>query len=272
MSRLSKQNAGAHVDACKLLEKDTLSFDEKLFVLENWQESAAHLNNLAGAFFTPQPLARSLAIEVVPSAKVVDLCAGIGALAFAYLNWYILEHRTAPPRITCCEVNADYVAVGRKILPEATWIQADVLNLPADLKAFDIAISNPPFGRIRSGTSRPPRYTGADFEYKVLDVARDIADYGVFLLPQNSCPFKISGQQNFSESNNEKHSKFSMETGIVLEPNCGIDTIAAAGDAWHGVSVVTEVACTDFTEARKRRPAAAVFPPAAVQESLFAFA
>src|ERR1700760_3262460 len=113
-----------------------------------------------------------LTIEVT-GRRVIDLCAGIGSLAFAYY------HRDAFRRgngleIVCVEQNFDYVAVGRKVLPEATWILANVLELPARLGKFDCASANPPFGRIKSaGTA--PRYTGAEFKYSVIDVASDIA-------------------------------------------------------------------------------------------------
>lgn len=53
MARLSKAQAKAHQEACALLAKDVLTFDEKWQVYETWQESATHVNNLAGAFFTP---------------------------------------------------------------------------------------------------------------------------------------------------------------------------------------------------------------------------
>jgi hypothetical protein len=35
MPKLTKAQTKAHAEACKLLQKDTLTFDEKWFVLEN---------------------------------------------------------------------------------------------------------------------------------------------------------------------------------------------------------------------------------------------
>jgi hypothetical protein len=52
MAKLTKQQAVLHAQACAYLEKDILTFDERLFVLEHWQESASHINGIAGAFFT----------------------------------------------------------------------------------------------------------------------------------------------------------------------------------------------------------------------------
>jgi 2-polyprenyl-3-methyl-5-hydroxy-6-metoxy-1,4-benzoquinol methylase len=43
--------------------------------------------------------------------------------------------------MVCIEKNPDYVAVGRKVVPEATWICADVFDLPADLGRYDRVVA-----------------------------------------------------------------------------------------------------------------------------------
>ncbi len=243
MARLSKAQAKAHAEAEAILAKDRLSEAEKFFVLENWQESAHHVNNLAGAFFTPWPLARDLSIEV-NRGRVIDLCAGIGVLSF-------FCERNAD-EIVCVEKNPDYVRVGRKMLPDARWIEGDIFDLPRDLGAFDFAISNPPFGAIKRAKATSPRYRGADFEYHVIDIASDLADYGVFIVPQMSAPFRYSGEQCFTRSASEKYAAFAGATSIALEPSCGIDTSVYRND-WRGVAPAVEVVTTDFIEARSRR-------------------
>jgi 16S rRNA G1207 methylase RsmC len=157
MSKLTKQQAALHTQACVLLQKDCLSFDERLFVLTHWQEGANHVNGMSGAFFTPQGLATDFAIEV-SGHKVIDLCAGIGSLAFAVYHHNCMSS-AARPKITCVEVNPDYVAVGKKVLPEATWIVADVLDLPGSLTGYHVAIANPPLEG--SSTKATPRVTPA---------------------------------------------------------------------------------------------------------------
>ncbi|WP_165420444.1 hypothetical protein [Edaphobacter modestus] len=47
MSRLSKQLTALHAQACALLQKDVLTFDERVFVLDHWQEGANHINSLS---------------------------------------------------------------------------------------------------------------------------------------------------------------------------------------------------------------------------------
>jgi hypothetical protein len=253
MAKLSKAQAKAHQQACDLLAKDVLTEDDKWFVLENWQESAKHINTIAGAFFTPVGLARDLSIEV-GSGSIIDLCAGIGALSFM-----CTLRQDRPSRITCVELNPDYAAVGRKIVPEAEWIVASVFDLPR-LGRFDFAIGNPPFGATPKG-GKAPRYTGGEFEYHVIDIASDLADWGVFIIPQMSAPFEYSGRQNYTQRKTDKYARFSQQTGVELGPNCGIDTDGYRND-WHGVSVRTEIVTSDFVEARARR--------APAQTSLFA--
>jgi len=106
--------------------------------------------------------------------------------------------------------------VGKRGLPEATWIAVNVLELLASLGKFDCAIANPPFGRINSAGAAP-RYTGAEFEYSVIDVASDIARCGVFLIPQGSAPFSYSGQRSFQQIEPSKYVRFRELTGIELE-------------------------------------------------------
>jgi Methyltransferase domain len=248
MSKLTKQQSALHAQACALLEKDELSEEDRLFVLEHWQESATHVNNVSGAFFTPIELARHLAIEV-GGHRIIDLCAGIGSLAYAVYQRGAWSY--GRPQITCVEVNPDYVAVGRKVLPEATWLVADILDLPASLAGFDCVIANPPFGQIKQ-SRKAPRYSGSEFEYKVIDVASDLARNGVFLLPQSSSPFQFSGRRSYEEILPDKYKRSSEDTSVDLECNCGIDT-SFATESWRGVSIVTEIVLADFEEARARR-------------------
>jgi phospholipid N-methyltransferase len=253
MAKLTKQERRLHGEACALLEKDVLTYDDKLVVLERWQESANHINSAVGAFFTPQSLARGVALETC-GRKIIDLCAGIGSLAFAY-HLRTLSHLSGREQIeiTCVESNPDYIVVGKKLLPQATWIQADVLNLPADIGHFDCAISNPPFGNVWSACPAP-RVARGPFEYKVIDIASGIADYGVFLIPQGSAPFRLSGVRCFEyDHESEAYKRFMKQTGITLEPNCGIDTSGSVKE-WHGgLTVSTEIVLADFEALRRAR-------------------
>lgn len=260
MAKLTKAQSKAHQEACKLVALDRdLTDDEREYVLDNWQESATNINNLAGAYFTPAKLARDFSIEV-PSSRIIDLCAGVGRLAHACIDAWGRRDR----EFVCVEKNPAYVEVGRKILPEATWICGDVLDVPGmGLGRFDCAISNPPFGRINRGGKTAPRYRGGEFEYHVIDIAAHLADYGVFIVPQMSAPFRYSGQPYYQEQKTQALARFRKDTGIELGGNCGIDTSYYRGD-WRGVAPAVEIVCADFAEA-----GAGVIAAGPVQPDLF---
>jgi len=238
MAKLSKPQARAHLEAEKILKKDRLSLDERIFVLENWREDAAHLTGMAGAFFTPPDMARTFAVEVPDRCdSLIDICAGIGGLSF----WATLDYREVG-RVVCIELNPAYAEIGRKIVPEAQWIVGDALTM--DLSAlghFSVAISNPPFGRPAT------RAAGVrhNFEFAVIERASRLADLGVFIVPQTSAPFEYSGHQNFRSRPSESYEKFRRETGIALSPNCGIDT-ALWRNEWHGAAPTVEIVIADF--------------------------
>lgn len=243
MAKLTKAQAKAHQQACALLAQDTLTLEEKYFVYENWNEGATHINSTAGAFFTPLGLAGDFAIDG-QGGTVIDLCAGIGVLSFEIYNRSQWNEKRS--RITCVEINPDYIAVGKKLLPEATWIQADVFDvLSLNLGHFDSAISNPPFGAVsRSGNG--PKYTGPKFELHVIDIASQLADYGTFIVPQQSAGFYYSGRQCYERQKEGHAVDFQRLTGLHFETGCGVDTNYHIKD-WKGVAPLCEIVCIDFT-------------------------
>lgn len=260
MSKLTKERAKQHTLACELLKKQSLDHAEKMFVLEHWDEGATHMNGLAGAFFTPPGLAQDFAVEV-NCGDVIDLCAGIGSLAYhcqmaheshAYPRGRKGLGRPHGSRFTCVELNPAYVEVGRKIVPEATWVCGSALCVVPGVggaKLFDHAISNPPFGRVRTGLDRDDKktsgYTGGEFEYLVIERASKLALRGTFIVPQGSAPFEYSGRQAYQKTEPVKYFKFHEQTGITLEPNCGMDTSVHAKD-WKTSVPAVEIVLAEF--------------------------
>lgn len=239
MAKLTKAEAKKHAEAESLLVKDELAHEDKLFIFEHWQESANHVNSAAGAFFTPYDYAMDVALEIgKPNATVIDMCAGIGVLSYA------ITQRWTGADITCVEMNPAYVELGKKIIPDATWIQGDVFDLPS-MREYQVAVSNPPFGRI-SGEFKTGRYTGKEFQYKVIDKAADLAKYGVFILPAMSAPFRYSGAPFFDWSPGREYQKFNQQTGIELDIGIGVDSTCYP--PFKGAPVKTEVCVADFEE------------------------
>jgi len=251
--KLTKSQIKAHQKACELLKKDILTGDDKIFVIENWNEGAEHINSLMGAFFTPYNLARHVEMTLA-GGRAIDLCAGIGILAFCYIEGYRyhpgIEHL---PEVICLEINPDYIEIGKKICPEAKWIQGSIFDreLIESLGYFDVAFSNPPFGNIKSeNTNGWLNYTGGNFELKAVEVASKIAESGSFILPRNSSSIthaknnKVYIDKN-KLSNNLK--KFLDQTKITMHPNLGIDCDCFI-DQWRGVKPEVEIACFMFEE------------------------
>ena len=173
MAKLTKAQRKAHAEAEAILTKDRLTEDEREFVFRNWHEGAEFINGEAGAFFTPFDLAGDFALDGA-GGRVIDLCAGIGVLS--YFVGQRARYGSRATELTCVEINPKYCEVGRKLVPEARWINADVFDWrELDLGRYDIAIGNPPFGRVRR-SANGPRYRGSEFEFHVIDIAAELAD------------------------------------------------------------------------------------------------
>ena len=251
VSKLTKKEAQLHREACELVGLDRpLTEDEKDFVLDHWHESSTAANSLEGAFFTPRGLARDLSVELVGmnATRILDLGAGTGRLAFECRRLFAHRWNGEPRReLVCVERNPAYVQVGRKVLPEATWICADLLELPTmQLGAFDAAIGNPPFGTV-ARTGNAPGYRGRRFEYHAIAIAALFARYGVFLIPQTSAPFRSSGRTGLTWDADEEYARFHAATGLELQPGCGWDTSYYADD-WRGVSPHVEIVTSDLDD------------------------
>lgn len=247
--KLSKKEIKLHEQSEEILKKDNLTFDEKLFVFNNWQEGALNMNSKTGAFFTPQGLANDFSLEIYSDSDIIDLCAGIGILSF-----FAYHYRKC--NVTCIELNPDYIRVGKKLLPEANWIEGNILDENTLLKAgsnFFQSISNPPFGKVKSTSETKTKlnYKGSEFELKTIETASKISKYGTFILPQMSTPFEYSGKQGLTRVDpSPKVKKFIKETDLEYEFNLGLDTSLYLNE-WKGVSPQVEIVNFDFSESPK---------------------
>ena len=240
--KLSKQQVKQHQKCVDLLSKEDMTYEEKLFVYENWYPAYDNQIGTIASFFTPLGLASDFQL-MIGGKSLVDLCAGIGMLSFLYYHKMKSWEQTAV-RVICVERNYGFVEVGKKLFPEATWIHGDVLDeeLIKSLGRFDMAVSNPPFGNIKSDMpSKWLKYKGNEFDLKVVEIAGYLASSAAFILPQMSLPFKYSGPGGFQERATEKYLKFNRETNIEIGPSVGIDCDFYKGD-WKGAAPTVEVA------------------------------
>jgi len=262
---LTKSQSRSHLQALKLLKNDVLTIEERIFVIENYHEAADTNNRASSAHFTPMNLAFDLQLEICSAPRLIDFCAGIGTLAFAHFCRLFSGHSTGTVdfEIVCIEINPVYVAIGKKILPEATWICGSIFDASVQEqiagKKFDCSVSNPPFGRFAC-SEKAPTYKGPLFEYKVIDLASKFSSRGVFIIPAASAPFRqrgrgpfidyMSSDQSFdgsSPTNLKAYKSFNEQTGLVLQHNLGIDCDFYIDD-WKTVKPSIEITCVDFGE------------------------
>lgn len=231
MAKISKRKLAEHERACDLVHSDRpLSYDERLFVVQNWDPQACHNITKGSAFFTPLEIAGDMMIEACDPNRlpVLDLAAGIGILGFA------LENRIGRKfDLKCVEINPDFVAVGKRVLPYADWVCEDAVEWSkGSSERFCQTISNPPYGH-RKGV-------GA-LEYIFAEIAMKNSDYGVFLMPAGRLTdWKFSGEDTFTNLKNDRYEKWSKKTGIVLECNCGIDC-SIYKNLWNGTVITVDV-------------------------------
>ena len=84
--KLSQKQREQHKTALKILAKDTLNLEEKKFVYNNYFPDYTNNINVSGAFFTPASLVNTF-LYAITGNKVIDLCAGIGALSFGLCHF-----------------------------------------------------------------------------------------------------------------------------------------------------------------------------------------
>ncbi len=153
MGRLTQLEEKAHDDALALLSLTrVLSNDEVDFVYRHYSPLATHRVAQNAIYFTPPEAAALLAIyaRMEGRARIIDLAAGIGILTHHMLLAERWDDHTAAKQHVCVELDAEFVAVGRKLLPQVEWVCGNSFDpdLMHALGSFDAGIANPPFGQI----------------------------------------------------------------------------------------------------------------------------
>ncbi|WP_204162575.1 class I SAM-dependent methyltransferase [Brucella pseudogrignonensis] len=86
----------------------------------------------------------------------------------------------------------------------------------------------------------------------MIDIASQMADYGTFIIPQQSASFQYSGRPYYERRTNGRGVEFEKLTGLVMGSGAGVDT-SIFKDEWKDTSIICEIACFEFAEAREHR-------------------
>ncbi|HDT1120308.1 methyltransferase [Enterobacter roggenkampii] len=237
MARITKKESALHIQVMGLIHSDKqLTQDDKEFIFNNYKGDGI---GATGAFFIPEMLAWDFILDAGCTGQCIELCAGIGRLSYyQYL-------RNKPTHITCVELNPEYVMIGKRVLLEAEWIIGDALQYSSD-RFYDVAYGNPPFGKINTSDAYTGRYSGSEFEYKVIEHASTFSSYGAWIVPQGSAGFKYSGHRYYDATvQTAKYQKFVNDTGYTFQPEVGIDT-SIYKDEWNGTKVICASVLVDY--------------------------
>lgn len=240
--KLTKEQRKRHDEAWERLQSDSLSDDDRQFVCRHLRPEATTDIGRNSAFFTPWEIASDFQIETfthhsTERTRILDLCAGFGVLSLqTYLDSQV------KPDVTCVELNPEFVAIGKKVFPEARWICGSVFDVPEILagEAFTEFFSNPPFGRIPKVDGRKP-HNAARFEFAVAEIGLSMAEFGTMICPRGATDWEFSGRPTFRRMDNPQYRKWSDWAGIRLSPNCGIDT-CDSGARFSDTSIVVDIA------------------------------
>lgn len=195
MPRLTRRDETDHERAEKLLALPReLTEDEIMEVFEKFHPGARHLQAKNAAFFTPYTVADVVARNTsIRGNRVLDLGAGIGMLTWAMFKWAYWE---PAEEIVCIELNPEYVEVGRRLVPQATWICGDMFNLDLlrSLGKFDAVVCNPPFGKGNSGDADKSWLSvKSPLHFQALEVGLRMSDgAATFVLPRVDLPWLYS--------------------------------------------------------------------------------
>lgn len=226
MGRLSKMEWKNHEKACELLEGDKpLSWEERRFIAGNWRSSATNNVSKGGSFFTPYEIARLMHSWIPTKGRIVDFCAGIGTLSLAIMDM----NENGKNEFVCVEQNADFIEVGRRLVPEAEWIQADAYEkstwdrILAEIPGgkFSRAMANPPFGKIPTANGDRKKLDWLNFrgsaDLMACEIMMKIAHATIAIVPQDHARYVHSYGADKSRIYNRD-----MEYLKFMEKNPGI--------------------------------------------------
>ena len=184
------------------------------------------MNGAIGAHFTPSGLARDFAIDAGGGRRVIDLCAGIGRPGLLGPRWPcrgdglrggepgLCRSRT---RRSCRRRNGSAATCSRCLILDGSTSPYQTRHSGAVPRAWP--------GRAR-------RYTGASFEYHVMDMAADMAGRGTLSSFPEQRTLRLSGAPHYTVTRSDAISELYEQTGDVNGRRLRVDTSFYRND-WH---------------------------------------
>ncbi|PHR62146.1 MAG: hypothetical protein COA43_00450 [Robiginitomaculum sp.] len=245
MPKFTSNQRARHQEALSILKYRVRDFEAIYEFFEKFDEAFYADISKDNAYFTPVGLARDISIAV-GGRRVLDVAAGIGVLSC--LEWHMNGKQSD---VVCIEQNPKFVEIGRKIFPEAHWICGDMMNpsIYEPLGTFDTAVSNPPFGSNKSAF-KAPRYKGASLPYHIIDLLSDIADEGVFILPDRLVSDEFRG--GYVGLYDQRHYTSFVEQTHIKLGRTSIDAGYYCKE-WKHTKIDVHLVTSDFRETRRLR-------------------
>lgn len=259
MARITKEKSKLHDQAMDLIfgTDRNLKWDELWFCFNNYNPMAEHNVSKGAIFFTPEGICEQFATAVGGvGGKLIDLCAGIGKLS-AYVmahngvGWYgsrTMQFHGDLESVTCVENNPEFVKVGKRLLPQADWVEGSVFDaeLMASLGEFNVAISNPPYGNIPSVKQANWTRTTGGAEWRVMEVAcRMCWNGGKMIVPKIVSDYDLEKREYRKEKEGDKYIRKAWEHvgNIALNP-WAVDLREYQRD-WEGMTVAPDLYIVD---------------------------
>jgi hypothetical protein len=256
--KLTKEETKRHDEALALLAKERLHPGDEEFVFEHYHPGANHNVGANGVFFTPVDLANDLSVFSKRPGKgktrFMDLCAGIGVLTYHLLQTHGWPHVEGDTEYVCIELNPTFVEVGKTLVPQATWICADIFDegLWRELGIFTFGVSNPPFGHTKKSASTKWLGFKGDNDLMVAElIYRHCESGGILILPQTSTPFKYSGSPGFQQLKPDCYAdklKRFFKANPDVTMSCGSVDTSYYNEQWKGVAPRVELVELSYPE------------------------
>lgn len=166
-----------------------LSLVEKTSILADFKIDDT-VTLYGGKLLESKPLKATLKPQIAKSKNALVLYAGVGAMGL------LIQSVKQGMEITCVEQDDNLIAIGKRLLPEAKWVQADPYEFKETQNRYDLVLSTPP-NEFRSN--------GYEYEKSLMDSLKTITKNIIHFIPS-------TGLMLFVRGNSREYHPFSLPT------------------------------------------------------------